>query len=234
MTNERILDKVKKLLALAANEAASEGERENALRMAHNLLAAHNLAMSDLHNHEKQEPRDKIHLETFHMVWCRLVANETANLFFCKYVQGDKINATKGCHYFIGKESNVVTASYMTEYLISSILKQCRKLYKHNLAPESRSFAIGAANALILRMRKMREQESAPSMGTGIVLYDVYKSEAEHNAAYMKTIGFNVVTQKVKSSMVQSGTYDLGKAYGQIISINEQVSGSPKQKAITG
>lgn len=43
-----ILEKVKKLLALAGNAGATEGERDNALRMAHGLLAKHNLDMADL------------------------------------------------------------------------------------------------------------------------------------------------------------------------------------------
>ena len=56
---EKILDKVKKLLAVANNEAATEGERDNALRMAHNMLAKHNLAMADLDEHNKLEGRDE-------------------------------------------------------------------------------------------------------------------------------------------------------------------------------
>ena len=232
MSTEKILDKVKKLLALATNEAATEGERENALRMAHNLLAAHNLAMSDLHEYEKQESREQMTVETFQMGWCCQLANATAKLFFCIYIQGEKLNATKGKHYFIGKESNVVTASYMTEYLISSILKECRKRFKHNLAPESRSFAIGATNALLAKMRTMRESNTAPSMGTGIVLYNIYQLEEKENEEFLAGLGIktkSVVTRQAKVGI----EYHDGKRYGNSLNINEQVTTSKKAKQLT-
>jgi hypothetical protein len=52
-----ILEKVKKLLALANDKGATEGERDNALRMAHGMLAKHNLDMSDLHRHVQHHGR---------------------------------------------------------------------------------------------------------------------------------------------------------------------------------
>ncbi len=51
--NEKVLDKVRKLLALANNEAASEGERDNAMRMAHKLLTMHQLEMADVDAHTR-------------------------------------------------------------------------------------------------------------------------------------------------------------------------------------
>ena len=42
-----IIEKIRKLLALANGTGAADQERESALRMAHALLAKHNLSMSD-------------------------------------------------------------------------------------------------------------------------------------------------------------------------------------------
>jgi hypothetical protein len=44
---EKVLARVKKMMTLATDAGASEGERENALRMAHATLAKYNLTMSE-------------------------------------------------------------------------------------------------------------------------------------------------------------------------------------------
>lgn len=48
MTEEKIINRIKKMMALANDKAASDGERENALRMSYALMARHNLEMSDV------------------------------------------------------------------------------------------------------------------------------------------------------------------------------------------
>ena len=140
--NNPILEKVKKLLALANNSGASEGERENALRMASGLLAKHNLDMADLDKHLEQEGREDHLNVTWSMQWALIISQQVAKLFFCKHYYGKKINGTKCEHHFVGKTSNATTAALMSEYIITSVLQECRKNWKHNLAPESRSFAV--------------------------------------------------------------------------------------------
>jgi len=43
--NSKIIEKIQKLLALGSCTGATDGERDNALRMAHGLLLKHNLSM---------------------------------------------------------------------------------------------------------------------------------------------------------------------------------------------
>ena len=63
-----ILDRVKKMLAIANDSAASEGECDNALRMAHNTLAKHNLDMADLNAHCQMEGREDYMNPTYGML----------------------------------------------------------------------------------------------------------------------------------------------------------------------
>lgn len=224
---EKILDKVKKLLAVANNEAATEGERDNALRMAHNMLAKHNLAMADLDEHNKLEGRDEMLLETFQMKWCCHVAHNVAKLFFCSYYSGQKINATKGTHYFVGKESNAVTAMLMTEYIIKSILKECRTRWGHNLAPESRSFSLGASAKIAERVRHMLanvDTMEGVNAANALIIHDLYRTEADANEAFIKSRGVLLVTKKTKQSSVNSAAYNSGKEFGNGISLNGQVA----------
>jgi hypothetical protein len=47
-STEWVLERVRKLLALGTNAGATEGERDNAMRMAHALLAKYNLDMAQV------------------------------------------------------------------------------------------------------------------------------------------------------------------------------------------
>lgn len=223
---DKILDKVKKMMALANDAGASEGERENALRMAHNLLAKHNLAMADLSEHEALEGRDNIHLDTYGMKWCRQVAKYTGRLFFCEHFYSLKLNGTKIRHHFVGKQSNAVTASLMTEYLINSILKECRKNWKHNLAPESRAFAHGAADQLMNRVFAMMKNPAGKGISdsTAMVVVEMYKTEQDANRAWMKNGGIELVTVKSRTKAVEAGAYNAGREYANGLSLNGQVA----------
>ena len=226
-----ILDKVKKLLALANDSGASEGERDNALRMAHGLLAKHNLDMTDLQQHLQIEDREEYMNETFGMVWCRQVSNSIAKLFFCKYYFGGKVNGTKMRHHFVGKTSNAGTAALMAEYVISSILKECRGRWKHNLAPESRSFAKGAAARINERVNEMiKEAKPEGSGSTSLVVVELYKTEADANEAFLKASGISLITKKTANTKVDITAYRAGNEFGGKIGLNNQVTSGKQLK----
>jgi len=71
-----IIEKIKKLLALAADSGATEGERDNAIRMAHGLLAKHNLDMAQVTASQQIEGREKYQNDTWGMLWCRQVSQQ--------------------------------------------------------------------------------------------------------------------------------------------------------------
>ena len=220
-----ILDKVKKLLTLANNAGATEGERENALRMAAGLLAKHNLDMTDYHAHVQQEDREDHTNATFGMMWCKQVSNSVAKLFFCKYYFGKKINGTKIEHHFVGKTSNAATAALMSEYVISSILSECRKRWKHNLAPESRSFSMGAARVIAERVEDMiKEAKPEGSDSTSLVVVGLYKTELEANMAFLEAGGTSLIRAKVRQTSVIGSAYAAGKEHGGTIGLNAQVT----------
>ncbi len=220
---EKIIDKIKKLLALANNSAASEGERENALRMAHNLLVKHNLEMKDLQEHEIKENRIFERLETFQMKWCRGVAISIAKLFFCEMFTEGKINGTKGRYCFVGKESNATTAALMTEYVISSILREARKLYGSNLAPQSTSFGHGARAKLRDRINEMISTTSQAT-GTGLVVLELYDLEISANKSFIDAEGIKLVTITLKKSNISDlAAFGAGSLFGNKIDLNLQV-----------
>lgn len=84
---EKVLGRVRKMMALANDKAASDGERDNALRMAYNTLAKHNLSMAEAEaaGAKSEEPRERGFTMSRDQPWCRTVAHAIANLFFCAY-----------------------------------------------------------------------------------------------------------------------------------------------------
>lgn len=160
-TPNPIIAKIKKLLALANDKGASEGERDNALRMAHAFLAKHNLDMQEVMAHGATvEERLDFANTAFGMLWCRSISQSVAKLFFCKYYYSQHKQSDKVNHHFVGKASNATTAALMAEYVNASIVKECRKRFKGDLTPEGRAFGVGASDRIRERVAEMAKAEN--------------------------------------------------------------------------
>ena len=125
---ERILARVAKMLALANDAGATEGERDNALRMAHATLAKYGLSLAEAEakGSAPEAKRTRTNLKTRKEVWVAWLASAVADLFFCRsYFMADSRNKT---YFFIGREANAVTAAEMLAYLVSSIFKEAAKV----------------------------------------------------------------------------------------------------------
>lgn len=107
-----VLSRVRKMLALANDAAVSEGERDNALRMAHATLAKYNLSLSEAETAGADADESRVSdsaAETIGHAWLRTIFYAVAQLYFCKYYTA-RLNGQKVRHYFIGRESNTTTA----------------------------------------------------------------------------------------------------------------------------
>lgn len=224
---ERIINRVKKMLALANDLSASEGERDNALRMAYATMAKYNIDEAMVAAHGQAEARLDFESQSFSWSWAKSVNQVIAGLFFCNYYYGRKINGTQCIHHFVGKESNAMTAAVMADWIVKSILKEARALYKQNTSPESRSFALGAYNRLCGRIIELQSTEKTTAVpGTSLVLVDIRDREKQANSDFIKEAGVELTTGKARSSKVKLGAYEAGKQFGNSINLSPQVSGS--------
>lgn len=237
VNTSKILERVKKMLALANDEAASDGERDNAMRMAHATLMKYQLSLADLdaHTREKEDPRGRMDTEGWNLAWCKDLRAVVARLFFCQYLMGGKINATRGRHIYIGRASNVVTAAYMSDWIIASLLKEADRRFKHRLTPEGRSFCLGAVVALRRRVNDIlrASQEAVDAergTGTSLVVADYFRQEQEENDAWINA-NMRVRTKVTRHKSPLSGAYHEGHAFGNSINLNKQVAtnAAPKQ-----
>ena len=165
----RIIEKIRKLFALANDKGASGNEAENALRMANKLLAKHSLEMVQLaesdavfcsfQDYNIKYPGSKIAIGAI----CRL--------YNCRVIFD--MNWTPAKTLIIGTGSNRVTAIIVIEQLLDQIKKEC--------AGKNAAFKTGAAIGLsdvcqrIIDERKEDTTEIIP--GTGLMPIDQMKQQ---------------------------------------------------------
>jgi len=126
--SNRIIDKIRKLLALAN----SSNEHEAALAASHaqRLLSAHNLAMADIQSEHKPQSADKVEATVSKTLpkWVRHLSAGVCTAFDC---QGIHHPAT-GKLTFIGVGADVQIAAYTFTYLDKTVRKLCSHYMKHH------------------------------------------------------------------------------------------------------
>ena len=223
----KVLERVKKMIALGNDAAATEGERETALRMAYNLLAKYNLSISDLPSDQDNEARERQDVVISADRWARSLAQAVAKLFFCKYFYSSTGTSGKDKHCFVGRQSNVITARYMSEFLIKSVKREATGRYKSPTSPQGRSFCVGTVDSIRKRVEEMIKTDTESTPGTALVLASLHKREADANSKWLEQAGLSLTTSKARAdnSLRASAFYD-GREYGKTVSLNQQVKNS--------
>lgn len=224
---EKIIDRVKKMMALANDGAAAEGERDNALRMAYNLLAKYNLSMSqvDAHNSNPEEGRESQKATFVVYPWARSIASVVGSLFFCNYYFMRSGTGKQATHCFIGKASNAATAQYMSEFVVKSVCREAARLYGSAIAPEARCFAIGVVRKLQERVKEIKDSLNAESKpGTALALINLDKSERAANSLWLAEQGIKLRQSASRGKGVtDSDAFHAGKDFGARVSLSPQV-----------
>ena len=228
-STEEIIVKIKKMMALANDAGASEGERDNAMRMAYNIMAKYNLDEDDL---DEKEIRQILEYAGRTAPWARRIANSLAGMFFCNYYT--QRGGDAAVHKFVGKPANAMTASLMTEYVIKSIRSEAGKTARKNGYPSSwkTSFYKGAASTIVARcseMIKTQKEEMTKTTGTGLVLASFYDAEKVANDAFIAEMGIRLRSKMSSEQRPGAAGFNAGKEFGNGINLNRQVGGGASQ-----
>lgn len=232
----KVLARIKKILAIANDAAASDAERDTAMTMANNLLAKYNLSMQDLPADQNNEPREKQEVIISADKWARNLASDVARMFFCKYYFMRGTSAGRDHHVFVGRQSNVVTAMYMAEYLIKSVKKEATKRYKSPTSPEGRSFCVGTVHTIgrrinVLLAADTTDDAGVPQPGTALALTNLRTAEKEANALWLANAGVELAKGKPRAdNSLRAGAFYDGKDFGKSVSLNTQVGTSASTK----
>lgn len=233
----KILARIKKMLALANCEGATEQERDTAMTMAQNLLAKHNLSMTDLPPDSHTEAREQQQFTMCGDIWMRGLAGSVAKLYFCSYYFM-RVASCKDTHVFFGKQSNVVTAQYMAEFLLKSVKREASRRYKSPTSPEGRSFCVGATEVIRRRIFNMMRSDTTndsgqPIPGTALMLANAYAAEDVANKAALALV-VELKKTKPRASSVVSDAYGSGKDFGRTVGLNTQVGTSSVKRTAIG
>ena len=231
---EKVLDRVKKMLTLANCSGATEGERDTALKMSYNLLAKHNLTMVDVdaRSSQPQENRESQKATFVVYPWARSIASAVSSLFFCNYYYMRTGTGKQATHVFIGKESNATTAQYMSEFVVRSVLREAARLYGSAISPEARCFAIGVVSKLQHRIKDIKAQNDTEiKPGSALMLVNLYASEKEANALWLAEQGVKLKTgTSTQKGITDVAAYREGQSFGGKVSLNAQVGANSKKQ----
>ncbi len=236
MSQEKIIEKIRKLLAHANDNAAgSENERDVALKMAYKLIKKHNIDESKLRPNDARA-ETTINIEV--CPWRRWVVSAIGSLFFCKtFVVRVKPQLMKA--YFIGNEDNSITAAEMAAYVIKSITKEGgkrrRELYgdaKGEASKFETSFFNAAAIEVASRCSDIRneaveeEKKESATTGTALVLASFYDNEMAKNEKHVAEV-MNITLKAAKTGKIETSNsrgLKMGTEYGKSIQLNKQLN----------
>jgi len=234
---QKIIERVQKMLALGRDKGATEGERDNAMRMVHAYLAKFNLDMETVEgtmsskDRKKQSdeggPRTHHTHSFFGRPWACNAAAAVGDLCFCGYLYRSA-RMSKDCqHYFVGRQANAVTAAYLAEYVVRSIYSEGKKRQRAESKdnPWFLAFAWGAALKVRSRVEELKKRKDVnSSTGKELVLADYYDQERRANAEYTQVALRPRVMKGRGKGIRDAEGFARGQAFGETISLNRQVN----------
>lgn len=209
MNNDKIIDRIKKLFALASNNS-NENEANVAMNQARKMLDRHNLSKNDLVNDNSV---GVIIEDNTNMPYIRIIYNYVSMLYDCQYITLS-LGSRKAKHAIIGLESNRVTSSIVSNFIIDEIKKH--SIGKGNGYRNSASIAIKERIEKIINERMNSNEEIVP--GSGLMPFDIYEQNKINNDDFIKS-RFNTVLAKTIARANNEG-----KKLGNKININPHLS----------
>lgn len=241
MDTQRILNRVQKMLNLANDEGASEGERDNAMRMAHATLEKYNLTIADMAEAseqsskaaDSQEPREEHQGMFFGRPWARSVCLHIGKLFYCHYLYTSHRNKNRVKHYFIGRRSNAITAMLMAEFVVKSILREGNRQKRQEMMGNAwlRTFCWGATERVRERVQALLdgtdEKQEKREPGTALVLANYADTERQKNELMVRELYPSLGKGRSgKGYNPNSDAHSRGRSYGNSVSLNTQIGRS--------
>lgn len=245
---DKIIGKIQKLLALAA-DPANEQEAAAAAAQAQVLLFKYKLSLSELKDASNRDGKYggiKLRFKSARAIpqWKRQLAvivssNNFCRTFFLKSIVGSRYEAAL---QFIGEEEDAQACAYLFEYLTQTLEKLSEKGWDNRLqylqtfkrSYSSRdgitwknSFYFGACAIISERMRAARRQSVKEAGVPGLVL--VKKSELALNNYLQKVFG-DVKEDIPKVSKMDSDGYLKGVMEGSKLPLNAPVSEDKRLK----
>jgi hypothetical protein len=186
MTNiEQVKDKIRKLMNVAKNDAASEGEIENAIRAAQALLMKHQLSEDEIgeagRRHKMQQDKAFTrgrHVSTWECGLASFVRDfvgavsvyKESNIPYKIFCEEGRSIQLKGAFTFYGPEEDVALAIELFSDLQLLIATMARRKYQGLFKGKGRMYAEGFTGGLNSQLQRSRAQLKRDKSSTALVV----------------------------------------------------------------
>lgn len=240
---QKIVERVKKLLALSAS--SNEHEAALAAEKAQELLAAHNLSMSEVETKDSEGGQitetgtDYQHPK----VWERPLRHAVARLYFCTYycAQGTFSGKRQERHFTVGEPHNITVAVLMADYLVKTVDRlawtECKIVAKDEQKRFRVSFRNACAMRLVIRLEKKRkammEAPTKTTTGTTLpALMSLYEKANQLTTSFMNNKeGMKTSRNTLKMGHLLGAL--TGNRAGDQISLDAQVGTESNRSKLT-
>lgn len=222
-TNNPIIEKIRKLLALAN----SSNEHEAALAASHaqRLLSEHNLAMADIESGHKPQSADKVEATVSKTLpkWVRHLSAGVCTAFDCQAIHHPAL----GKMTFIGVGADVQIAAYTFAYLDKTVRRLCNYYMKHHVRENGlnrhremvrQSYYLGAVSTITGRLREQKIQ-TPTTPGALVPIKEGLIRKAMSELGPIRTV-------HSRRSYINSHAYTKGQEDGQQVGIHKGISDS--------
>ncbi len=232
---EKLIDKVRKLLALS-RENANEEEAANAASKAQAMMAEHNLSQADVAEKDKSPIARFPYEPKYSDPWRRSIVFAVAKLYMCRALNtgrfvkvrsrktGGEKCVFKKSFVFYGREHNAEICKEMCDYLFATTVRLATAY--GSTRQQRLGFERGCGERLADRVADLYWQQIKPSNSSNPSgLPVLYKTEGELVEGYIDA-KVDVFDTKSRGSDLSSWDSDAGSRAADKVSLNTQVRGS--------
>lgn len=232
-SHDRVLNKIKKMLAMGERSEGNEHEAQVAMEMAYKLMAKHNIDRAEIMDDDDVESFGK---ECFTRKrggpWARDICFAIARLYFCKYYYSGGKNRTD-THHFIGTDSNVAIAQMVSNFVMDIIDNEAKRTAIATLTESKtqylNSFRNTAGKRIASRATAMiaeaeRGEATDESGCKMLVLASVYQQHRQGAEDFLEGEGIRPQARAVRSRSTSSRGASAGHAAGNRVNLRPSIT----------
>jgi Protein of unknown function (DUF2786) len=216
-----IVEKVRKLLALADSDKNShEHERAVAMQAAMDLLAKHNLSMTEITAQSLDVPPEEVSVNFKLEPWVRRILSAACKLYYTRYYmvgQRNRYNRLDRNPVFVGTAENIAVTISVATWLLKSVRLESNRMYQESF--ERRSFRLGAADRIFERACEimLSEKDNGSTGGTSLM---VLRNQFE-KANEMHMSAKNLKNFKPRTLYMDGNAFADGEAFGNQVGLSK-------------
>jgi hypothetical protein len=228
-TSERLLDKVRKLLALATS--SNEHESLSAMNKVRELYAKHNLDQKTLSTPRFAHVLIELGKKRIEITRKKIVGILVGH-FFVQIISSSQYDAKTGERHkvieIIGTRENVLMAEYVYHFLLQQtdfLVREMAKNSSHKLTRVTRkSFTLGILQGFTNKLREAEKNEPSQPNVIGNALVKFRNDPALEN--YMAEVYPRTVSRTSSAQYIDDSAYDAGISVGKAITLSKALASS--------